>query len=131
MYQQVKCFGASLQRSDVTQIKKMVEQNVPEGVNSAGLTFRGFVEIHNMFLKKGRTETFWEVLRKFGYGNDLKLRDDILKVPSKQASDQVILTFCFWLLLSFIFGFFDIIKRVTLEYWLSHLIVVSFKTYEP
>ncbi|XP_004495205.1 mitochondrial Rho GTPase 2-like [Cicer arietinum] len=91
---QVKCFGASLQRSDVTQIKKMVEQNVPEGVNSAGLTFRGFVEIHNMFLKKGRTETFWEVLRKFGYGNDLKLRDDILKVPSKQASDQSVELTC-------------------------------------
>lgn len=68
----------------------MVEQNVPEGVNSQGLTFRGFIEIHNMFLKKGRTETFWAVLRKFGYGNDLKLRDDFLPVPSK-ASDQVIL----------------------------------------
>jgi Ras family protein T1 len=85
-----------LQRSDVTQIKTLVEQNVPEGVNSLGFTFPGFIEIHNMFLKKGRTETFWTVLRKFGYGNDLKLRDDFLPVPSKQASDQVRLTF--WLL---------------------------------
>ncbi|KAK2455554.1 mitochondrial Rho GTPase [Trifolium repens] len=85
---QISSFGASLQRSDVTQIKTLVEQNVPEGVNSLGFTFPGFIEIHNMFLKKGRTETFWTVLRKFGYGNDLKLRDDFLPVPSKQASDQ-------------------------------------------
>ncbi|KAL5068217.1 hypothetical protein RYX36_019104 [Vicia faba] len=84
---QTRSFGAELLQSDIDQIKTMVEQNVPEGVNSHGLTFRGFIEIHNMFLKKGRPETFWAVLRKFGYGNDLKLRDDFLPVPSK-ASDQ-------------------------------------------
>lgn len=87
-----------MQQPDITQLKTMVLRNVPEGVNSLGLTFPGFIEIHNMFLKKGRTETFWAVLRKFGYGNDLKLQDDFLPVPSKKASDQVILTFWFWLL---------------------------------
>lgn len=85
---QIRSFGASLQQPDITQLKTMVLRNVPEGVNSLGLTFPGFIEIHNMFLKKGRTETFWAVLRKFGYGNDLKLRDDFLPVPSKKASDQ-------------------------------------------
>lgn len=87
-----------MQRADLAQLKTIVEDNVPEGVNSLGFTLPGFIYIHNMFLKKGRTETFWAVLRKFGYGNDLKLRDDLFIAPSKQASDQVILTVWFWLL---------------------------------
>ncbi|KAL2598963.1 hypothetical protein AAZV13_10G024600 [Glycine max] len=86
---QVRCFNAPLQQFEVANIKTIVEQKVPEGVNSIGLTFPGFIYVHNLFLKKGRTETLWAVLRKFEYDNDLKLRDDFLPVPSKQASDQV------------------------------------------
>ena len=82
--------GAVKQRA---KFKTIVEQKVPEGVNSIGLTFPGFIYVHNLFLKKGRTETLWAVLRKFEYDNDLKLRDDFLPVPSKQASDQVVLFF--------------------------------------
>ncbi|KAE9611490.1 hypothetical protein Lal_00011837 [Lupinus albus] len=85
---QVKCFNEGLQPTEVAKVKTLVDQNVPEGINSLGLTFPGFIYVHNIFLKKGRTETFWAVLRKFGYDNDLKLRDDFLPVPSKQASDQ-------------------------------------------
>ncbi|KAL2323554.1 hypothetical protein Fmac_027933 [Flemingia macrophylla] len=85
---QVRCFNAPLQPSEVAKVKTIVQQKVPEGVNSIGLTFPGFVYVHRMFLKKARTETLWSVLRKFGYDNDLKLRDDFLPVPSKQASDQ-------------------------------------------
>lgn len=70
-----------------------MQQKVPAGVNSVGLTFPGFIYVNNMFLQKGRTETLWAVLRKFGYDNDLKLRDDFLPVPSMHASDQVILSF--------------------------------------
>ncbi|XP_027366748.1 mitochondrial Rho GTPase 2 isoform X3 [Abrus precatorius] len=85
---QVRCFNAPLQPSEIENVKTIVEQKVPEGVNSVGLTFPGFIYVNNMFLKKGRTETFWAVLRKFGYDNDLKLRDDFLPVPLKQTSDQ-------------------------------------------
>ncbi|KAK7277643.1 hypothetical protein RJT34_22658 [Clitoria ternatea] len=85
---QVKCFITTLQPSEIAKVKSIVEQKVPDGVSSLGLTFPGFIYVHNMFLKKGRTEAFWAVLRKFGYDNDLKLRDDFLPVPSKQASDQ-------------------------------------------
>ncbi|KAG5063148.1 hypothetical protein JHK85_004331 [Glycine max] len=84
----VRCFSAPLQPSEIAEVKTIVEQKVPEGVNSIGLTFPGFIYVHNMFLKKGQTETLWAVLRKFGYDNDLKLWDDFLPVPSKQASDQ-------------------------------------------
>ncbi|KAL4395307.1 hypothetical protein HN51_023246 [Arachis hypogaea] len=85
---QVRCFNAPLQPSEIARVKRLIEQKVPEGVNYTGLTFPGFIYIHNMYLKKGSTETFWTVLRKFGYDNNLKLRDDCLPVPSKKAPDQ-------------------------------------------
>lgn len=73
------------------EVRTLIQQQAPEGINQRGLTFPGFVCIHNTFLKKGRPETIWAVLRKFGYNNDLKLRDDFLPVPSNYASDQVLL----------------------------------------
>ncbi|KAF7818316.1 mitochondrial Rho GTPase 2-like isoform X1 [Senna tora] len=85
---QIKCFDTPLQPSEIAGVKAVVQQKVPEGVNQLGLTFPGFIYIHNMFLKKGRPETIWAVLRKYGYNNDLKLQDDFLPVPSKNASDQ-------------------------------------------
>ncbi|KAL2320943.1 hypothetical protein Fmac_029912 [Flemingia macrophylla] len=85
---QVRCFNAPLQSSEIAGVKTVVQQKVPEGVNSFGLTFPGFLSIHNMFLKKGHPETIWAVLRNFGYDNNLKLKDDFLPVPSKRALDQ-------------------------------------------
>ncbi|KAL1312223.1 hypothetical protein HN51_038816 [Arachis hypogaea] len=85
---QVRCFDAPLQPSEINGVKTVVQQNVPEGVNSNGLTFPGFLYVHSMFLRKGRPETLWAVLRNYGYDNDLKLRNDSLPVPSKNASDQ-------------------------------------------
>ncbi|MCH83067.1 mitochondrial-like Rho GTPase 1-like, partial [Trifolium medium] len=85
---QVKCFNTPLQSSEIAEVKTVVEQKVPEGINSHGLTFPGFMYIHNMFLRKGHPETLWAVLRNFGYDNNLKLKDDFLPVPSKIAPDQ-------------------------------------------
>ncbi|WVZ06785.1 hypothetical protein V8G54_020131 [Vigna mungo] len=85
---QVRCFNVPLQSSEMAEVKSVVQQKVPEGVNSLGLTFPGFICVHNMFLKKGRPETLWAVLRNFGYDNNLKLKDDFLPVPAKRALDQ-------------------------------------------
>ncbi|XP_047163018.1 mitochondrial Rho GTPase 2-like [Vigna umbellata] len=85
---QVRCFNVPLQSSEMAEVKSVVQQKVPEGVNSLGLTFPGFICVHNMFLKKGRPETLWAVLRNFGYDNHLKLKDDFLPVPAKRALDQ-------------------------------------------
>jgi len=101
IYKQVRCFNVPLQSSEIAGVKSVVQQKVPEGVNSLGLTFPGFICVHNMFLKKGRPETLWAVLRNFGYDNDLKLKDDCLPVPSKHALDQVIHSFCVILLWKF------------------------------
>ncbi|KAL5059562.1 hypothetical protein RYX36_031166 [Vicia faba] len=85
---QVRCFNAPLQSSEITDVKTVVQQKVPEGINSHGLTFPGFLYIHSMFLRKGHPETLWAVLRNFGYDNDLKLKDNFLPVPAKIAPDQ-------------------------------------------
>ncbi|XP_043691808.1 mitochondrial Rho GTPase 1-like [Telopea speciosissima] len=85
---QVKCFNAPLQPSEIVGVKRVVQEKLPEGVNGRGLTLTGFLFLHALFIEKGRLETTWTVLRKFGYNNDLKLRDDLLPVPIKRNPDQ-------------------------------------------
>ncbi|KAI4301263.1 hypothetical protein L6164_034557 [Bauhinia variegata] len=85
---QIRCFGTPLEPSQLMGVRTIVQQKVPEGVNQLGLTAEGFIFIHEMFLSEGRPEIIWAVLRKYGYDNDLKLRDDCLPVPSKHAPDQ-------------------------------------------
>ncbi|XP_022758210.1 mitochondrial Rho GTPase 2-like [Durio zibethinus] len=85
---QVKCFNAPLQPAEIVVVKSVVQERIRGGVNDLGLTLEGFLFLHALFIEKGRVETAWAVLRKFGYDDDLKLRDDILPVPTKHAPDQ-------------------------------------------
>uniref|UniRef100_A0A6M2F500 Mitochondrial Rho GTPase n=1 Tax=Populus davidiana TaxID=266767 RepID=A0A6M2F500_9ROSI len=85
---QVKCFDAPLQPAEIVGVRRIVQEKKKEGVNDLGLTLEGFLFLHSLFIDKGRLETTWAVLRKFGYDNDLKLRDDFLPAPSKHAPDQ-------------------------------------------
>ncbi|KAH0923531.1 hypothetical protein HID58_023549, partial [Brassica napus] len=86
---QVKCFHAPLQPSEIEGVKRVVQEKLPEGVNERGLTVTGFLFLHALFIEKGRLETTWTVLRKFGYNNDIRLADELLP-PSlfKRAPDQ-------------------------------------------
>ena len=52
-----------------------------------GITELGFLYLHTMFIQQGRMETTWTVLRKFGYGEDLALREDFLLPRSVQMYD--------------------------------------------
>lgn len=45
---------------------------------AVGLTEIGFLYLHTLFIQRGRLETTWTVLRRFGYGDDLSLREDFL-----------------------------------------------------
>nr|CAD1817114.1 unnamed protein product [Ananas comosus var. bracteatus] len=85
---QVKCFNAPLQPAEILDVKEVVQEKMPEGVNEDGLTLTGFLFLHALFIEKGRLETTWTVLRKFGYDNDLKLREDQLPISFKRAPDQ-------------------------------------------
>lgn len=85
---QVKCFNAPLQPSEIVGVKRVVQEKLPEGVNERGLTLRGFLFLHALFIEKGRLETTWTVLRKFGYNNDIRLDDVFLPPSFKRAPDQ-------------------------------------------
>ncbi len=90
LVEQVKCFNAPLQPAEVVGVKKVVSEKIPEGVNGNGLTLTGFLFLHALFIERGRLETTWTVLRKFGYDDEIKLRDELLLNPSfKRAPDQV------------------------------------------
>ncbi|CAI8603445.1 unnamed protein product [Vicia faba] len=84
---QVKCFNAPLQPSEIIGVKKVVQDKLSEGVNERGLTLTGFLFLHALFIEKGRLETTWTVLRKFGYNDDIKLADDLFP-PLKYTPDQ-------------------------------------------
>ncbi|XP_042753732.1 mitochondrial Rho GTPase 2 isoform X2 [Lactuca sativa] len=85
---QVRCFNAPLQPSEIVDVKRVVQEKVPEGVNRLGLTLKGFLYLHALFIEKGRLETTWTVLREFGYNDDLELEKENLPVPSEKAPDQ-------------------------------------------
>ncbi|KAI3747432.1 hypothetical protein L6452_09889 [Arctium lappa] len=85
---QVKCFNAPLQPSEIVGVKRVVQEKLPEGVHENGLTLTGFLFLHALFIEKGRLETTWTVLRKFGYNNDIRLDDDQLLPPIKRTPDQ-------------------------------------------
>lgn len=42
---------------------------------------KGFLFLHTLFIQRGRHETTWTVLRRFGYDDDLELNQDYLFPP--------------------------------------------------
>ncbi|KAG5414070.1 hypothetical protein IGI04_001637 [Brassica rapa subsp. trilocularis] len=86
---QVKCFDAPLQPSEFEGFMRAVQEKLPVGVNERGLTVTGFLFLHEFSIEKGRLDTTWTVLRKFGYNNDIRLADELCP-PSlfKRAPDQ-------------------------------------------
>ncbi|KAK9867983.1 hypothetical protein WJX84_007975 [Apatococcus fuscideae] len=70
---QTKCFSAPLQPEEIVGIKKVVSEKVPNGISHKGLTMDGFIFLNALFIERGRLETTWAILRRFGYGNNLRL----------------------------------------------------------
>uniref|UniRef100_A0A674EK15 Mitochondrial Rho GTPase n=2 Tax=Salmo trutta TaxID=8032 RepID=A0A674EK15_SALTR len=80
------CFNAPLASQALEDVKNVVRKNVIDGVCDNGLTLKGFLFLHILFIQRGRHETTWTVLRRFGYDDDLELHQDYLfpltlKVP--------------------------------------------------
>lgn len=77
---QRQCFAAPLQSEELTGIKEIVLAAALEepGIIEGGLTEAGFLWLQTYFIQKGRLETTWKVLRWFGYGDDLMLREGFL-----------------------------------------------------
>eukprot|EP00172_Hildenbrandia_rubra_P003780 Plantae.Rhodophyta-Hildenbrandia_rubra.ctg6509.p1 GENE.Plantae.Rhodophyta-Hildenbrandia_rubra.ctg6509~~Plantae.Rhodophyta-Hildenbrandia_rubra.ctg6509.p1 ORF type:complete len:543 (-),score=85.81 Plantae.Rhodophyta-Hildenbrandia_rubra.ctg6509:1001-2629(-) len=72
---QQECFGVPLKDDELKGVKQVVGEKGPSNgiALSGGLTVHGFMFLHTLFVQKGRLETTWIVLRKFGYEDDLRL----------------------------------------------------------
>ncbi|MGH0131749.1 UNVERIFIED_CONTAM: hypothetical protein FKN15_047868 [Acipenser sinensis] len=79
------CFNTPLAPQALEDVKNVVRKNVSDGVFDNGLTLKGFLFLHTLFIQRGRHETTWTVLRRFGYDDDLELTQDylfpLLKIP--------------------------------------------------
>lgn len=80
---QRRCFNSPLQPQALDDVKTLVKKNIEEGVDENGLTLEGFLFLHTLFIQRGRHETTWTVLRKFGYDDSLQLAKDYLQPPLK------------------------------------------------
>lgn len=61
-----------------------------QGIVNNGLSLPGFLFLHALFIERGRLETTWAVLRRFGYDNTLHLSEEALsRVSFDHAPDQV------------------------------------------
>lgn len=87
---QVKCFNSPLQPSEMMSLVRLVQAQTCEGVSERGLTLLGFIFLHKMVIQKYHYGVVWQVLRKYGYDNDMKLADEqIPHAAFKRTPEQV------------------------------------------
>uniref|UniRef100_A0A8C5NWR3 Mitochondrial Rho GTPase n=1 Tax=Jaculus jaculus TaxID=51337 RepID=A0A8C5NWR3_JACJA len=72
------CFNTPLAPQALEDVKNVVRKHISDGVADSGLTLRGFLFLHTLFIQRGRHETTWTVLRRFGYDDDLDLTPEYL-----------------------------------------------------
>uniref|UniRef100_A0A8C0IM06 Ras homolog family member T2 n=1 Tax=Chelonoidis abingdonii TaxID=106734 RepID=A0A8C0IM06_CHEAB len=77
-YFQKSCFGNPLAPQALEDVKTVVWKNTTDGVQDNGLTLNGFLFLNTLFIQRGRHETTWSILRRFGYADELELTDDYL-----------------------------------------------------
>lgn len=75
---QTRCFNAPLQPQVLDDVKAVLRKNSDDGVYQNCVTLKGFLYLHSLFIQRGRNETTWTVLRKFGYNDHLNMAKDYL-----------------------------------------------------
>ncbi|ERE68678.1 Rho GTPase 2 [Cricetulus griseus] len=78
---QKSCFGHPLAPQALDDVKRVVCKNVAGGVQDNQLTLEGFLFLNTLFIQRGRHETTWTILRRFGYSDSLELTPDYLCPP--------------------------------------------------
>lgn len=78
---QESCFGRPLAPQALEDVKMVVSRHVAGGVREGGLTLEGFLFLNTLFIQRGRHETTWAILRRFGYSDALQLTADYLSPP--------------------------------------------------
>jgi Ras family protein T1 len=85
---QKKCFNSGLSDAELSKIKELIKDKINEGWIEHGITETGFLFLHLQLIQQGRLETIWTILRKFGYGEDLSLRESFLSPYLQIGSDS-------------------------------------------
>ncbi|XP_070616880.1 mitochondrial Rho GTPase 2 isoform X12 [Erythrolamprus reginae] len=90
-YFQNSCFGNPLAPQALEDVKMVVWKNTTDGVQDNGLTLNGFLFLNTLFIQRGRHETTWTILRRFGYDDALELTDDylcpVIRVPQDCSTE--------------------------------------------
>lgn len=88
---QRRCFNTPLQPQVLEEVKAVIKQNVPDGIAEDSVTLRGFLFLHCLFIQRGRNETTWAVLRRFGYNDSLEMCKEYLnptiKIPPGSSTE--------------------------------------------
>jgi Ras family protein T1 len=72
---QLKCFGVKLNSQALQEVKLLLSEDRGSLANNE-ITLSGFLLLQALFFKKGRHETAWTVLKKFGYDKNLTMSRD-------------------------------------------------------
>lgn len=88
---QKRCFNTPLQPQILDEVKAVVSKNIPDGIVDDAVTLKGFLFLHCLFIQRGRNETTWAVLRKFGYNDNLDMCKEYLqptiKIPPGSSTE--------------------------------------------
>lgn len=76
---QKRCFDAPLRKEALQDIKSIISKNISDGISPDNkITISGFMFLHSLFMQRGRSQTTWAVLRKFGYQENLEIAKEYL-----------------------------------------------------
>ncbi|KAI6172131.1 Mitochondrial Rho GTPase [Aphelenchoides besseyi] len=75
---QMRAFGMPLTDEALEEVKNVVMSYETDGVIDSGISLRGFFYLHEAFMQRGRQETAWMCLRRFGYNRLLQLSPEYL-----------------------------------------------------
>jgi hypothetical protein len=78
---QRRCFSSPLQLQEIDGLTRLIAEHDPSMVSLSppGINEAGILYFHTRFIQQGRVDTIWIVLTSFGYGEDLELREEILR----------------------------------------------------
>ncbi|XP_077262081.1 mitochondrial Rho GTPase isoform X2 [Temnothorax americanus] len=77
------CFNTPLQPQVLEDVKAVLSKNICDGICNGCVTMKGFMYLQCLFIQRGRNETTWAVLRKFGYDNELQMSKEYIHPSSK------------------------------------------------
>uniref|UniRef100_A0A336LJI5 Mitochondrial Rho GTPase n=1 Tax=Culicoides sonorensis TaxID=179676 RepID=A0A336LJI5_CULSO len=80
---QRRCFNLPLQPQILDEVKALLMKNLTDGILNDCVTLKGFLYLHCLFIQRGRPETTWMVLRRFGYDENVQISNEFLDPPLK------------------------------------------------